>query len=137
MNKLLTIVCLIISTTAIQAQKTYSITSPNGTIQINVEAAAKLKWGATYQSQIIIEPSVIALHLQTGEVAGDNVQVTSIKNENINTTIPALFYKKDTIRDNYAQLTLNCKGDYGIIFRAYNDGVAYRFFTKKKDSIIV
>ena len=48
-----------------------------------------------------------------------------------------MFYKKDTITDNYTQLTLNCKGDYGVIFRVYNDGVAYRFFTKKKDSITI
>ncbi|MEO8860179.1 MAG: glycoside hydrolase family 97 protein, partial [Ginsengibacter sp.] len=39
--------------------------------------------------------------------------------------------------DNYNQLTVNCKGDYGLMFRVYNDAVAYRFFTKKKDSIII
>jgi len=137
MNKVLTIVCFVVAVTAVRAQKTYSIASPNGAVQINIEAAAKLKWSATHQSQTIIEPSVIALYLQTGEVLGDNAQITSAKKENISTTIQASFYKKDIIENNCAQLTLNCKGDYGIIFRAYNDGVAYRFFTKKKDSIII
>src|SRR5206468_2053605 len=32
-------------------------------------------------------------------------------------------------------LTLDCKGGYGIIFRAYDDGVAYRFYTQRKGRI--
>ncbi|HEX8357336.1 MAG TPA: glycoside hydrolase family 97 protein, partial [Segetibacter sp.] len=52
-------------------------------------------------------------------------------------TIPAVMYKKDILVNNYNQLTITCKGDYGITFRAYNDGVAYRFFTTKKDSVFV
>ena len=39
--------------------------------------------------------------------------------------------------DQYNQLILECKGLYGIIFRAYNEGVAYRFFTRKKGEIII
>jgi alpha-glucosidase len=136
-NKLLLIICFIAAAISMQAQKTYSISSPNGEVQININASAKLTWSATRQSQTIITSSTIAMHLKNGEVLGDNAQVTSTKKENINTTIPALFYKKDSIQDNYTQLTLNCKGNYGIIFRAYDDGIAYRFFTNKKDSIIV
>ena len=68
---------------------------------------------------------------------GDNVSVTSSKTEKINTTINAINYIKAIIPDEYNQLTLNCKADYGIIFRVYNDAVAYRFITKKKDSIII
>ena len=131
------IVLLFLITKAITAQKTYSISSPNGSIQINITAATKLTWSVTRQSQNILAPSAIAMRLQNGEVLGDNAQIISTKKENIIATIPALFYKKDMIEDNCTQLTLNCKGDYGLIFRAYNDGVAYRFFTKKKDSIII
>jgi alpha-glucosidase len=139
MNRLLIIVCFVTAATITYAQKTktYFITSPNGDVKININADAKLTWSATDRSQTIIEPSVIALYLQNGEVLGDNAQIISAKKENISTIIPASFYKKNTIADNYIQLTLNCKGDYGVIFRAYNDAVAYRFFTKKKDSIII
>jgi len=34
-------------------------------------------------------------------------------------------------------LIVNCKGDYSVIFRIYNDGVAYRFSMKKKGEVIV
>lgn len=120
-----------------QKSKSFTLSSPDGNIQLRVDAGSKLQWSVTHQSQTIIAPSAVSLKLQSGEVLGDNTQVTSSKNEKVNNKIAALNYKKDTIEDNYAQLTLNCKGDYGIIFRAYNDGVAYRFFTKKKDSIVI
>ncbi len=137
MNKIFILVCFIAAISAVQAQKTYSLISPNGDVQININAAAKLTWSVLQQSQIIIAPSAIGMHLQNGEVLGNNAQIISTKKENINAIIPALFYKKDTIVDNYTQLTLNYKGDYGVIFRAYNDAVVYRFFTKKKDSITI
>ena len=120
-----------------QKSKSFNITSPDGNIQLKVGAGSKLQWSVTHQSQAIIAPSSISLKLQSGEVLGDNAQITSSKNEKVNNKIAALNYKKDTVEDNYTQLTLNCNGDYGVIFRAYNDGVAYRFFTKKNDSIII
>jgi alpha-glucosidase len=138
-NKLLFVLLSLFLSPILNAQKTkiYSVASPNGAIQINVDAASKLTWSVTEQSQTIIAPSSIAMHLNNGKVLGTNAQIISTQKENVNTTISALFYKKDTIQDNYTQLTLNCKDDYGIIFRAYNDAVAYRFFTKIKDSIII
>ena len=41
------------------------------------------------------------------------------------------------INDIYNQATLNCKGNYGVIFRAYDDAIAYRFFTKMPGEIII
>lgn len=139
MKRLPVILCFITISVLTHAQKakTYSLNSPDNNLEIKIDVEEKITWSVLDQSQIILAPSAIAMHLQNGEVMGNNAHITSTKKENINTTIPALFYKKDTIADNYTQLTLNCKGDYGLIFRAYNDGVAYRFFAKKKDSIIV
>ena len=119
-----------------QKNKSFDITSPNGNIQVHIDIAGKLKWSIKNSSQQIIEPSTISLQLQN-EVLGDNVSVTSSKTEKINTTINAINYIKAIIPDEYNQLTLNCKPDYAIIFRVYNDAVAYRFITKKKDSIII
>jgi alpha-glucosidase len=124
---------------AAKAQKTVSknISSPNGNIIVTVEAGDKLQWSVTEKGQAIITPSAIALHLQGGEILGDNPKIISAKTITVNTKFAALHYKKDSIVDNYNELTINCKGDYGIIFRAYNDGAAYRFFTKKKSSLII
>ena len=120
-----------------QKNKSFQLQSPDGNISIKVESGDKLQWSVSYQSQSIISPSAISLQLQSGEVLGEKAMIISGKTENINSTIKAINYKKAIISDVYNQLSLICKGDYEIIFRAYNDGVAYRFVTKKKDQLFV
>ncbi|HEX8460604.1 MAG TPA: glycoside hydrolase family 97 protein [Segetibacter sp.] len=120
-----------------QPGKIYTVSSVDGNITCKVVAGATLTWSVTSQQQTIIAPSTIAMQLQGGEVLGKNMQIISAKNLLINARIPTVAYKKDTVVDNYNQLTITCKGNYGITFRAYNDGVAYRFFTTKKDSVFV
>jgi len=136
-NKLLIITCILFSLNAsAQKNKIFDAASPNGNIKLHIDVAGKLQWSVQQKEQTIIEPSALSLQLQN-EVPGDNAVVTSSKTEKVNTTFNAINYIKSTIPDEYNQLTLNCKDDYGIIFRVYNDAVAYRFFTKKKDSIII
>src|SRR5262245_22049597 len=119
----------ILTTFKLNAQKTFTISSPGGNIQLKVEAGKKIQWSLTHQSQIIIAPSSISLTLQTGEILGANPKIRTpltvgAKFEKINNKIPAVNYKKEIVEDGYNQLTLNCKGDYGVVFRVYNDGVA-------------
>ena len=120
-----------------QKNKSFQLQSPDRNISIKVEFGDKLQWSVSYQSQSIISPSTISLQLQSGEALGEKATIISSKIENINSTFKAINYKKAIISDVYNQLSLICKGDYTIIFRAYNDGVAYRFITKKKDQVIV
>src|SRR6266536_2275336 len=131
------IIVLIIAVNSLHAQKSkiFTLSSPDGNIQLKIEAGDKLQWSVMHQSTTVIAPSPVSLQLQSGETLGDNAKISSSKTEKINNKIAALHYKKDTIVDNYSQLTLKCKGDYGIIFRAYNDGAAYHFFTIKKDTV--
>jgi alpha-glucosidase len=120
-----------------QKSKVFDIKSQDGNITLQVETSAKIRWSAQCKGQQIIVPSAISLHLQGGDVMGDNVKIVSSKTEKISNAITAINYIKANITDNYNQLTLNCKGDFGLIFRVYNDGIAYRFFTKKKGKVVI
>ncbi|GAB2553640.1 glycoside hydrolase family 97 protein [Spirosoma areae] len=130
---------LVASSTWLNAQKpkNYDLKSPDGTIRLHVEAADKLLWSLMHKDHPIITPSAISLQLEGGEVLGDKARITSAPMQKVNATIQAINYKKAVIPDQYNQLTLNCKGEYGVIFRVYNDAAAYRFFTKRKDSLTV
>jgi alpha-glucosidase len=123
----------------VQAQKSRMINliSPNGRIHVAIVAGKSIQWSLTMQSQTILSASTISLQLKGGEVLGREVEIRSIQTSNIKDTIHAFDYKKDIVDDRCSQLILNCKGDYGIIFRAYDEGVAYRFFTKRKGSIVI
>jgi len=136
-NILLILACTICTFVAsAQKNKSFDVASPNGNVKLHIDVTNKLQWSVQQKEQQVIEPSAISLQLEN-EVLGDNAAITSSKTEKVNTTINAINYIKATVPDEYNQLTINCKGDYGIIFRVYNDAVAYRFFAKKKDSIII
>lgn len=130
---------LVASSTWLKAQKpkNYDLKSPDGNLSLHVEAADKLQWSLMHKDQPIITPSAISLQLEGGEVLGDKAKISSAPVQKVKATIQAINYKKAVIADQYNQLTLNCKGDYGVIFRVYNDAVAYRFFTKRKGDLVV
>ena len=119
-----------------QKSKTWDLKSPDGNISVRVEAGNKLQWSVQHKSQQIIAPSGISLQLDDA-VLGNDAVIISATDKKINDTIRASNYKKTQIHEQYNELTLRCKGDYGIIFRAYNDAVAYRFFIKRKTGVIV
>ena len=115
----------------------YDIQSPDGSIKVHIEAGQQLRWAVEHKGQAVIAPSAISLQLGDGEVLGENVKVVSAPVERVNSTITPINYKKAVIEDRYTQLTLNCKGDYSVIVRVYNDAVAYRFVTRKKGALII
>ena len=139
-NKLLGfLVTFLFSVTLLSAQKikSFEIKSFDGNIAVNIEAGAKLQWSVQYSGQQIIAPSPISLQLEGGEILGDNVKILSSKTEKTDNVITPVNYKKSVIINQYNQLTINFKGDFGIVFRVFNEGVAYRFFAKRKGELIV
>jgi alpha-glucosidase len=135
-----TIACLLllVAFAAIaQKQKSFELRSPDGKITVAIGATGNLTWAITHENTRVILPSPISLSLSTGEVLGKDVAINNSKASAVHSTITATLYKKATIPDDYNQLVINFKKNYSVIFRAYNDGVAYRFATNRKDSLTV
>lgn len=119
------------------AQGTFGVSSPDGSVSVQVAAGTRLQWSVQDRGREIIAPSSIALQLEGGEVLGQDQKVVSSDSVTVDSSFKAINYFKSVVPDNYHQLTLNFKDNYGVIFRVYNDAVAYRFFTKKKGEIII
>ncbi|MCD0487474.1 glycoside hydrolase family 97 protein [Pedobacter sp. MC2016-14] len=120
-----------------QKVKSFALASPDAKINIKVKVGQNITWSVNHGSTVLISPSEINVRLQTAEVLGHNASVVSAKTEASNSVITTTFYKKNKVENQYKQLTLKLKGGYGLVFRAYNDGVAYRFFTSRKDSLTI
>jgi alpha-glucosidase len=120
-----------------QKNKAYQLKSPDGKINVTIDPGSQLTWAVTHENTNVITPSVISMTLQGVEVLGNNMKVSNVKVTSNNTSFAAPFYKKSSVVDNYNQITLNTKKGYGVTFRAYDEGVAYRFFTAKKGDIVV
>lgn len=126
-----------ISLVTAQNNKVYTVASPDGKIVLSVANNVTINWSVKHQSDIIIAPSAVSLQLDNGEVLGANAKIVSAKTSSNNTVFNTPVYKKKSVTDQYNQLVLTCKGAYGLVFRAYNDGVAYRFFTKRKGELTI
>jgi len=138
-KKNLTFLCLTFTvfTSFAQSPKKNQLKSPDGAISLTVTSEKGISWSVNHQSTEIITPSEISITLSDGTVLGKDPKNVSAKTLTVNKIINTPIYKKNQVEDNYNQLTLNFKGNYGVIFRAYNDGVAYRFFTMRKDSMTI
>lgn len=127
------ILCLltILSFNIVNSQNVYNLESPQKNINIKITIDNDfLKYSVNHDNTVVINDSPISMELNDGKVLGANPIVRSSKTESVNESIKADFYKKDYVENNYNELTLNFKGYYSIQFRAYDDGIAYRFCTK-------
>lgn len=128
---------MVLCTTTLMANNSYDVTSPNGNINLHVEVDATIQWSVQLKGQEIIAPGAIAIELASGEVLGENAKVKSTKTIAVDAEFNAINYKKSVVKDEYKQITIAFKNNFGLHFRVYNDGVAYRFFTNKKEEFVI
>lgn len=125
--KIILSLLLFVGIVSTQAQKREQITSPDGRLQLTVEIGNIITWSVKTGDQTIIAPSPLSVTLGDGEIWGQNARIQKTSKQTADNIITAPFYKKNQVADIYNQLTLTFKGNWGLVFRAYNDGVAYRF----------
>ena len=118
------------------AQKNYQVQSPNRDIKVEVTVADKVTF-AIVQDHSEVMNSTVSMTLQGGEVLGANPKVLKVTKTSVDKEIPSPFYKKDVVKDIYNEMQISFRGNYGLVFRVYNDGVAYRFTTKRKEPIVI
>ena len=124
----------------LSAQKEQLI-SPDGKLIVKIDGTSgQLQYSVyTVDKEKIpfLTLSGIGLELDNATVLGRNPKVTKIERRSVNQEVDAPFYRKSKVKDQYNELKISFKGNFQVIFRAYNSGVAYRFVTKMKDSIVV
>lgn len=120
-----------------QKSKTLELKSPDGSSRVEIVLGPKVLFSIFKGNTPVLGESSICMDLSTGQILGKNVQIKSIHRSESDQELPTPFYKKAKVRDQYNQMNLSFKKDYGIIFRAYNEGIAYRFYTQMKDSITI
>lgn len=131
-NKVLFLSFLLLMGVNLMAQKPFTLQSPNGKITVTVNTGERLSYAVTHENTVVLAESPIAMNLDNNIVLGVPVKVKSTKTKSIDQVIQANFYKRNKIQDQYNELVINFKGNYSVVFRAYNEGVAYRFETSYK-----
>lgn len=117
----------------LRAQKVYEVQDPLGKVKIKVEVGNEnISYCVLYEGEMMITPSVISMTLTDGRIFGVRPRVVKVRRRNIEEIIRPPLYRKNTIEDNCGELTLDFKGGYSLVFRAYADGAAYRFVSHLK-----
>lgn len=115
-----------------QARKTYTLSSPDGRLQTTVVAEDALTYSVTFDGRPVLDSSPLSLTLDNGTTWGADPRVAAVTRTSADKMIPSPFYRADSLRERYNALTLRMKGDWSVEFRAYDDGVAYRFVSRAK-----
>ncbi len=121
-----------------KATDTIEISSPNGKIKAIISGGKKLAYSVLYDNKTILLPSDINLFLLDGtKISGHITLKKTTKRNNNSVIISPVPEKRKNIPDIYNELTIRFRQPFSIVFRVYNDGVAYRFVSHFKDSILV
>jgi alpha-glucosidase len=111
--------------------------SPDKRIKVSVNIKDKIGYAVTFNGDPFLSNSYLQLNLDQAKL-GANAKLLKKTLSSVNTSSnPIVPLKNSTVINQYNLLRLDFKGDFSVEFRAYNDGIAYRFITNKKDSIIV
>ncbi|MBN2807460.1 MAG: glycoside hydrolase family 97 protein [Prolixibacteraceae bacterium] len=137
MKKILCILLIALLGFNLAQAKNLEVQSPNGKIALLVATVDQLTWSVKLDGETLIQPSAIALQLSNGEVLGQHSSLKTSKIQQMNNSFQAINYRKAVVQDHYTQLTLKFKNDFDVEFRVYNDAVAYRFVTHRKDTLFI
>ncbi len=143
------VLSLIIATGCAKVEKenSYEISSPDGKNKIKFELIeSKPKYAVYHDTIEVLTPSDMGFLLKNNEDFSTNFEITNVENSSFDETWEQVWGEKKDIRNNYNQLAVHLQQKDGnkrkleIQFRAFNDGIAFRYVYPKqesKDSIFI
>ncbi len=118
------------------AEKSFTLASPNGKAVATITVGATLSYSIEFNGHAVLAPSTLAMTLSDGTTWGEENQLRRSSNRTINDVVSTPFTRQATMENCCNELLLEFK-DYKVVFRVYDNGVAYRFIsTRKKDFTI-
>ena len=113
------------------APKSYELKSPDGKLKVNVDAKYGLGYTLTHGDDLLLDKSFMAMYMMDGTTFGKEEKLGKVSYRSVDQTIDAIAYKKSKVSDKFNEMTLSYK-EFSVIFRAYDDGMAYRFVSHLK-----
>ena len=140
MRKILTFATLLVWLTGSEASaKDYTVASPNGKNIVTVSDGIKIT--VSHNSLKVVD-LLTGLDISTGKASATRkaspTSITSARKTGITKeTILAPFYRQKSFTTAYCQLDIKLGKDWGMHVRAYDEGVAYRFYTTSKKEAVI
>ena len=120
------IVCL---ATSARPQTTYSLVSPNKQIEVKIQTTDRIQYDVLFKGTPLLQNSTLSIDIDHTTL-GQKAKVKAKKEDSHDGVLePVVRQKFAKIRENYNELRLDMEGNYAVVFRAYDEGVAYRLET--------
>ena len=113
--------------------KDYDLLSPSGKLKVGVSVGEQCTWSLEVAGEKVLENNLMELSFDN-QTLGKNASVQKARKLSKSEHIVAPFYRQAEFDAKYNSLTLKMKGGWALEFRAYDDGVAYRFVTDLKEN---
>jgi alpha-glucosidase len=116
------------------AQSSFSLNSPNKQVEVKVRAGDRIEYDVLFKGTPLLQNSSLSIDIDH-HTLGAPAKVTAHKENTHDGWIePAVRQKFAKIHENYNELRLEMAGNYAVVFRAYNEGAAYRIETSLPQS---
>jgi alpha-glucosidase len=115
-----------------------TVASPDGALTVTVATDSRVTWAVSLKGRPILKASHIGMVFDGGREIGRAPRVlgTSVRSADV-TLRPVVRIKRAEIRDRYNERRIDFAGDYALLVRAYDDGIAYRWSTKFPGDVTV
>ena len=111
------------------AQSSFDLLSPDKRIEVRIRTSQGIHYDVVYDGREVLQDSTMSLDVDH-KVFGKEVKVTSSRENHVDRILePVVRQKFAKIRESYNELHVEFDGKFAVDFRAYNEGVAYRFGT--------
>ena len=117
--------------------KNYTLSSPDGGLKVEISTGDGLSYRIMHENDTILSHSNIGLVLADGTLVGKSSRVTRERRKKIEDKVESPFYRFKEFVAACNELDLKLQGGFGVTFRAYDDGVAYRFYTTVASEVTV
>ena len=111
------------------SQSSYDLRSPDGRIEIRIRTVGQIRYDVVLKGRAVLENSTLSLDVEHKKLGVQPKVIDAKTNSHDQVVVPVVRQKFAKIRDYYNELRLNMEGGYLVVFRAYNEGAAYRFET--------
>jgi alpha-glucosidase len=112
-----------------QNPNSYTLSFPNSHIQLNIQTGDRLTYDVLVNGKPVVTKSTLSIDIDHTTL-GLNPKVTASKPSSVDREISCpVPHKTAKLRETYKELRLEMAGNYAVVFRAYNEGIAYRFET--------
>ena len=128
---------------ALEAAPETSVVSPDGSLSVTVglNAAGTPFYRISYRAAPIVVDSTLGIDFLESGLLGANLEWSGVTRRQANESYSMPYGTRDPIPDRYQEATIGLREKTGprrrfqLIFRAYNEGIAFRYAIPAQDSI--